>query len=142
MSHNSVEVVNGKIASSPNVGNSHAVSENDLTPESIDRLVARAKDIIAGRVRPPALVVPPEIEELLRREFAGFNPPPTPEAIRYITDRLSLEAHYKGQPVACFTTTEGIQAVLAVGEREIWPLLEGLSDEEEAKVVITDTLSC
>jgi hypothetical protein len=107
-----------------------------------ETLISRAKDIIAGLVRPPALVVPPEIETFLHREFDGVNPPPTPEAIRYITDRLSLEAYYKGEPVAYFTTVDGIQAVLAAGEREIYALLEGLSEEEEAKVVITDTLSC
>jgi hypothetical protein len=142
MSLNSVQSPDVKAASAPNVGNLPIANENDLTPEKIDTLVARAKDIIAGRVRPEALALTPEIEKFLKRESEKWNPPPTPEAIRFISDRLSLEAHYKGEPVALFTTADGIQAVLAVGEREICTLLERLSMEEEAKVLISDTLSC
>lgn len=102
-------------------------------------VVGRAKDIIAGRIQPPALVATPEIETFLQREFGNVQQRPTEEAIRRITERLCLEAHFGGQPVACFTTPAGTLAVLASGERDVEALLRGLSDEEQAKVVVTDT---
>lgn len=142
MSRNAVPVADGK-SNFPSIAtDSPSADADDLTPEQKDALIARAKDIIAGRVRPSALVIPPEIERLLQRDFEGFDPPPAPEAIRNISERLSLEAHYQGQPVVCFTTTDGVLTVLAVGEREIRELYQELSHDEKAKVIITDTLQC
>jgi hypothetical protein len=140
MSHNSVEVADEKTDFPPNVGDLPTPKEGDLTPEMKDALIARAKEIIAGRIRPSAMVVPPEVEKFLQREIAGFDPPPTPKAIRHITEQLCLQAIYRGEPVACFTTADGMLTVLASGENEIWTLLQELSEDERVKVVITDTM--
>lgn len=113
--------------------------DDDTCSQAKDALILRAKDAIAGRTRPPALATPPEVDEFLRKEFGGVEPPPTREALRRIADRLSLESLYGGRPVACFTMADGGLAVLACGGREIEALLRGLSDEEAAKVVILDT---
>ena len=113
--------------------------EDDLSPEGKGALIVRAKDVIAGRIRPPAMVVPPEVDEFLQKEFGGVEPPPTPEAIRRIADHLSLLMYYRGLPVACFTMADGEMVVLASGDREVEALLRGLSEEEAAKVVIADT---
>jgi hypothetical protein len=141
MPQNIVNVTDAKDGISSITNGSPSTAEGPLTPEKKDALITRAKDIIAGRIHPEPLPVPQYILDFFEREFAGYDPPPTPEAIRFQTDRLSLEAHYKGQPVAVFKTVDGVQAVLAVGEPEIGALFEGLSDEEESKVIITDTLS-
>jgi hypothetical protein len=102
-------------------------------------LIQRAKDVIAGRVPPPVLVPPPEVEQFLRREFEHCEPPPTALALRRIADRLTLDATYRGEPVAVFTHSGGALAVLAAGEREIIALLDGLDDVERSKVMVTDT---
>jgi hypothetical protein len=88
------------------------------------------------------MVAAPGVDRFLEREFGNVKPPPTPQAIRRLTDRLSLEACYGGRPVACFTTAEGALAVLAAGEQEITALLIGLSAEEAAKVVVLDSEQC
>ena len=113
-------------------------SEADLSPEIAAALIDRAKEIIAGRVCPPAPVASPEIEKFLQREFEGVEPSPTPEAIRRITEGLSLQALYRGQPVVCFKMKSGALAVLASGEREIEALLRGLPESESSRVYVTD----
>ena len=111
------------------------------TPERHAALIARAKDILAGRIQPEPLAIPQAITDHLQREFGDKVPPPTPAALKYITDRLSLEAHYQGQPVVCHTTPDGTQVVLACGEDEIRALYAVLTPEEGARVMISDTLS-
>jgi len=139
MSHNSVHVADGKAGSPPNTSDIHAPIGDDLTPEMKNSVITRAKEIMACRICPPSMAVPPEVERFLQREFSGCNPPPTPEAIRRISEDLSLQAHYRGIPIACFTTAEGYLTVLASGESEIFALLKGLSHEEGAKILVTDT---
>ncbi len=113
--------------------------EDDLSSETKETIIANAKDVIAGRVLPPALIAAPEVEKFLQLQFKDSEPPPTVEARQRVMDRLSLQAHYGGRPVACYLTIEGRLAVLAAGDREIEALLGGLSEEEGAKVVVTDT---
>ncbi len=139
MSQNSIPISDKTTSIPPSTNGTPSSEEGFLTPEKKAALISRAKDIIAGRVHPEPLPVPQYILDFFEREFAGYDPPPTAEAIRYQTDRLSLEDHYKGEPVAVFTTEDGVQAVLAAGELEIWALLDGISDEERVKVIITDT---
>lgn len=122
-----------------------AVERNGFTPDAgpvatngETDVVARARDVIAGRVRPPELVTPPDVEAFLRREFADKQPPPTPEAIRLLTEHLTLQAEYADCPVVVFKTADGSLTVLAVGECEIRALLDGLSPEEKSKVMVTD----
>lgn len=139
MSQSKVVHEAGGMVTTPPSGDGSSAREAELLPETTAALVSRAKDIIAGRTQPPALVAPPGVEQHLRREFGGGEPP-TADALRRITKRLSLEAHYGGRPVACVTTRAGTLAVLASGDREVEALLRGLSDEEGARVVVTDTV--
>lgn len=141
MSHNKlVHEVGEKAVPWPSSGNGECATEVELPSEKTDALLGRARDILAGRIQPPALVVPPEVEQFLQREFRECEPQPTAEALRRITERLCLEAHYGGQPVACFTTLAGTLAVLASGDVEVEALLRGLSVEEASKVVVNDTV--
>jgi hypothetical protein len=144
MSNNSIPVADDKTSIPPIANGSPSAEETSLSPGKKAALISRAKDVIAGRIPPPALIVPPEVERFMQREFAeefGWRePPPTPEAIRHIREQLSLQAHYKGKAVACFTNPDGSLAVLAEGQPEIGALFEGLSEEEEVKVVIMDTM--
>ena len=144
MSQNSLPVADDKAAIPPIAKGVPSAEEIALTPEKKDSLITRAKDIIAGQVPPPPLIVSPEVELFMKREFAEEfawrEPPPTPEALRHITEQLSLRAYYKGKAVACFTNPDGSLAVLASGEMEIRALLEELTDEERVKVLIMDTM--
>src|SRR5262249_60387124 len=110
--------------------------ENKSPPENMEIKIKRAKEIIAGQVRPPRMPTPPTVTAFLERAVNGRQPPAEPEAVQKITDWLNLQAHYGGGPVACFTTAEGFLAVLAAGPEEVEALLKGLSDEEGARVVV------
>lgn len=117
------------------------IGRGELAAEAVDALLAHARDVIAGRVQPPPLPVPPEVERFLQHEFGPGGMEVTPAALRRITERLCLEAIYRGQPVVCVTTPAGTVAVVATGETEIFALLKGLSGEERSKVMFTDTVS-
>ena len=102
-------------------------------------MIDKAKAIIPGRVHPPALVPPPEVEAFLEREFGEGGMKASAQFLRLTTDHLCLEALYRGEPVACFTTDTGGLIVLAVGESEIKALLRSLDNEESSKVIVMDT---
>jgi hypothetical protein len=129
----------GKVAFPTDPAETDSERDDELSPETAAGLIARAKDVLAGRVQPAVLVVPPQVEQFLQRELGEGKRRPTAEALRRITDRLCLEAHYGGRPVACTTTQAGTLAVLASGERQVEAVLRGLSEEEKPKVVIIDT---
>jgi hypothetical protein len=134
MSANTIE------AGSPSAGaNGVAPKDGTLTPAAKEALLARARDIIAGRVKPPRMEAPPGRLEAFHKEFAGYDPPPTEEAIRFFTEQWHLDYTYRGKSVVCCRTSEGDLAVLGVGEEEIVAILLGLDDEEQSKVVVMDT---
>ncbi len=101
-------------------------------------LLARTRDIIAGRIVPPAME-DPEFDDLMAKEFAGYEPPPTADAIRYLRERQCLEKLYRGQPVLTFKTGSGDKVVIVSGERDIFFLLRTLPIHERARVVVEDT---
>ena len=103
-------------------------------------LLARARDILAGRIVPPPIKPPPGLLESLDREFGWRVPPPTPEAIRFLCDEAGLDYKYRGEIVAVCKSADGGQAVLAVGEHELRTLLDGLTDDERSRVctVVTE----
>ncbi len=101
-------------------------------------LLARARDIIAGRIVPPPME-DAAFDAFMANEFTGYDPPPTAEAIRYLRERQSLPKIYRGEPVLCFTTAAGDMAVVAVGERDIYFLLRELPDHERCRVIVRDT---
>ena len=141
MSHNSSPVTDGIVAASPHANGSYSSCEEpELTQEGKTALVTRAKDVIAGRTPPPPFLVPVEVEEFVQKEITRFPAMPTPEAIRHIREQLSLQAVYKGIPVASYTMPDGSLSVLGAGEQEIRTLLEGLSEDEEVKILIMDTM--
>ena len=111
----------------------------DSAERSTAELVARAKAIIAGRLPPPAMDTPAFIAEHLEKEFAGYEPPPTVEAIRRIANQSIIQHIYSGTPVLSLILPGDCRAVLAAGEKDIWALLAGLSHAEIAKVVLETT---
>jgi hypothetical protein len=123
----------------PSNGTPHP-SRTELTPEARDALVARARAILAGCMPAPPLPVPEWIGPYLAQQFAGYEPPPTAEAVRYQTEQLALQDAYRGDPVALYRTDDGVLTVLARGEGEVRALFQGLTDEEDAKVLLDTTL--
>jgi hypothetical protein len=103
-------------------------------PPATGALVARARDIIAGRVVPPALVPPPEVVAFLESERASA--PASPAALRHLTSQLTLQVRYAGRAIACFVPPGGEPVVLAVGDTEIEELLRALTEAEGARVVV------
>lgn len=118
----------------PHQGN--GTSPVELSTEARDALVARARDIIAGRMPPPELGSTPEIDAHMQREYGHLEPPPTTEALRFLKNQLLLDAHHSGQVVACLLLDNDELAVLAVGQHEVQALLQSLSDEQGSKVVV------
>lgn len=101
-------------------------------------LLARARDIIAGRIVPPPME-DPAFDASMAKEFAGYEPPPTANAIRFLRERQCLERLYRGQPVLIFETASGDNVVIATGERDILFLLRSLPAGERCRVVVEDT---
>jgi hypothetical protein len=108
----------------------------EVTSECKASIIQRAKEILAGRFRPPAINASPEIDAFLIRELQGKEPQPDPAAVQRIIDRVCLETQYGGQLVAWCAMTDGRLAVLATGSQEVEALLLGLSDDELANVVV------
>jgi len=139
MPHNPVldsPLTNGSI--SPSLP-SPVSARSGLSPERSEALLARAKDIIAGRLRPDPLPDTPGADEYLQKEFGDKIPPPTPEAIRWIKEEWSLQLKYQGESIVSFTMSDGRLAVLGAGLDEIRALLRGLSDSERPTVIVRDT---
>ena len=142
MSHSSVLDLPVAIGSPPNVCAGSASKEDELPPERKAALLARAQDIIAGRLIPEPLPESPAIREFLHREFGDKVPPPTPEAIRQIIEHDSIQRLGRGRLIAYCTIADGRKVVLAMGEDEIFYLLDELSDDEDARVIVSDTDPC
>jgi len=113
--------------------------EPELSAESRDAMIHRAKDILAGRIIPPEMVTPPGIIEYLQKQFAGYDPGPTAEAMRDMIEHHTLYAHYSGRPIV-LTRIEGKVAILAAGEEEIRALLPTLDSDEISRVLLHDML--
>jgi len=116
----------------------HEGNGKELSAEARDAMIRRAKDILAGRTTPPELEPPQFVLDWFQKEFAGYNPPPTPEAMRDLIEHATLQAHFRGVPIAA-CRVDGKIAVLAVGNEEIRALLTVLVDPEAPRVVILDT---
>jgi len=136
MSTTSIHETNGALGTASTNG---VAVEHAFTVDAQQALVARAKDIIAGRIPPDPIPVPSIVVEFLDEEFRRFHPQPTAEARRFLTEDLSLQAIYKGTPIASIRMSDRSLAVLAVGEDEIRTLLTHLNNDENADVVIRDT---
>jgi len=135
MSTTSIHETNGALGTASTNG---VALEHAFTVDAQQALVARAKDIIAGRIPPDPIPVPSIVVEFLDEEFRRFHPQPTAEARRFLTEDLSLQAIYKGTPIACQMLPGDKYTVLAVGNREIEVLLRGLSSSESTKVIVLD----
>ena len=139
MSHSSILEAPVAIGSQPNLCVGPASKEGEISAESRAALLARAKDIIAGRLRPDPLPDPPGADEYLQREFGDKVPPPTPEAVRRIKEEWALQLKYNGEGIVYFRSEDGSMAVLGSGDDEILALLRGLSDTDRRKVIVRDT---
>ena len=113
--------------------------EPELTPEAVEALVARAKDVIAWRIPGPTLVIPKEVEDFSARQIASFPFVPDPKVMRHMKEQASLEAICQGELVAVIRDMNEDLAVLAVGSRAVFAMLDGLSDDELSKVLVTNT---
>lgn len=114
-------------------------------PAPTDRkaaLVAYAKDVIAGRVVPPPMVLDARRTALLDAalaEAAGPYPPATPEAVRWATDWECLYAQYPNEVFLYFNTAGGYMTVLAAGEEDVLAVLAGLTPEEDCQAIMDTT---
>jgi hypothetical protein len=77
--------------------------------------------------------IPPEVAETVARQAAG-DPALTAEQVRQLTERRTLEYHYKGVTVAYRRTDAGLE-VLAVGVVETAQLLNRLSPEAQTGIL-------
>ena len=111
-------------------------TRGSLSPERSAALLARARDIIAGRLRPDPLPDWPGADARLQADFGDKIPPPTVEAVRAIKEDWSLEYNYPGQGIVTYRMDNGILAVLGAGDEEILLLLRGLSIQERSNVVV------
>lgn len=96
------------------------------------RLVRRARAIIAGEESPEPIVPPPSVAAALERRPHPLTPA---ERLR-LSNELSLQAVYGGLTTACFHTPEGALAVLASGDDEVRALVAALTDAERKHVTI------
>jgi hypothetical protein len=117
----------------------HVGPEVELTPQAIEALVARARDVIAQKSPGPALVIPKHVEEFSAQQIASFPFVPDPKVMQHMKEQASLQANYQGELVAVIRDKNDDLAVLAVGSREVFAMLDGLSDEERSKILVTDT---
>ena len=114
-------------------------ARSSLSPERNATLLARAKDITAGRLRPDPLPDWPGADAQLQRDFGDKVPPPTAEAVRDIKENWSLDYNFRGQGIVSYRMDNGILAILGVGDDEILLILRGLSDSERQNVVVLST---
>jgi hypothetical protein len=82
------------------------------------------RDVLTGKVTPRPLAVPPPVKERLQGQ------PLSEEARQWLSEELSLQYYYGGQPIATIRTKDGGKAVLASGHAEIAALVQGVPYEE------------
>ena len=99
-------------------------------------LLHRAKAIIAGRLVVPPIPQPAYVTAFFEREFAACDPPPTEEAIRFLSERPNLGPIMAGEALLCFRQADQSLAILARGEEAILRLIAGLTPAERAEIVI------
>ena len=99
------------------------------SPEEKAQRVALWKQILSGEQEPEVLVVPAEVEEVLRimeaRLLSQHGQTMTAEARRRTLDDLCLQYFAGGHPVGWMQTPRG-PAVLAWGEHEVSALETGV----------------
>ena len=116
------------------VGVETSTHGSPLSVADRDMLIRRAKNIIAGIERPPALDTTAQVSAFL--EYHKRTGVLTEESeIREVRDDLNLQAHYSGRQVACVKTADGILAVIAC-DGEIDLLFKELTQAELRKVTI------
>ena len=91
----------------------------------VSPLVARALDILHGRLVPPPLPVPDFVEPDLRRLLGDKVPPPTERALAQIREDWTLQ-HLHGGDVVAVTRVNGYVVVLGAGEADVWDLLHNV----------------
>jgi len=136
MSHNSTLEPANAIGTSPTTTNGSLSKVGERDTDHMAALLARARDIIAGRLRPDPLPDWPGADARLHADFGDKVPPPTAEAIRRIKEEWSLDFNCRGHGVVSYRMDNGNLAILGVGDEEILLILRGLSDQELSNVVV------
>ena len=93
----------------------------------VSPLVARALDILHGRLVPPPLPVPDFVEPELHRLLGDKVPPPTERALAAIREDWTLQ-HLHGGDVIVTTRVNGYVVVLAAGEDQVRELAPEIPD--------------
>ncbi|MBX9582506.1 MAG: hypothetical protein K2X87_19550 [Gemmataceae bacterium] len=91
--------------------------------------IARAKDLIAGRITADPMPTPPAVRDYLARIMAGKEDFFTPEAVRWAVNEHNLQFYFGGRVVACYTTPDGDYIPLAADD-DITPLFAALTPAE------------
>lgn len=100
----------------------------DTAAPPVSPLVARALDILHGRLVPPPLPVPDFVEPELKRLLGDKVPPPTERALQQIREDWTLQ-HLHGGDVIITTRVNGYVVILAAGEDEVRELAAEIPDE-------------
>ncbi len=100
----------------------------------VSPLVARALDILHGRLVPPPLPVPDFVEPELHRLLGDKVPPPTERALAQIREDWTLQ-HLHGGDVIVTTRINGYLVVLAAGEDQLRELMSGLPENVAHRVL-------
>ena len=95
-------------------------------------LVARALDILRGKLVPPPLPVPDFVEPEIQRLLGDKVPPPTERALREIREEWSLQ-HLHGGDVIVTTRVNGYVVILAAGEDEVREVMQELPYPEKSR---------
>ena len=103
-------------------------------------VVARARDIIAGRDPGPALPDQSRLRARLDREFGHRVPPPTPEAIAYQLNQNAIVEYGGGRLLLVYVAPDGLMTPLAAGDEEPFAVYHALPAADRAKTCITDSL--
>jgi len=99
----------------------------------VSPLVARALDILHGRLVPPPLPVPASVEPELHRLLGDKVPPPTDRALAAIREDWTLQ-HLHGGDVVVTTRVNGYVVILAAGEDQVRELLRGMPYPEKSQL--------
>ena len=100
----------------------------------VSPLVARALDILHGRLVPPPLPVPDFVEPELHRLLGDKVPPPTERALAAIREDWTLQ-HLHGGDVIVTTRVNGYVVILAAGEDQLRELMSGLPENVAHRVL-------
>jgi len=106
--------------------------EGAASPPVREFSIQYVRDVLTEKIIPEPMVVPPEVEECVKREPLLRNKKPP----RWLIELWCLMFYYGGNIIATFKTKAGHKVVVAAGEVEIKALLQDVPYEENRHVCI------